>query len=157
MASMSLRDVRESDLPELFEIQRDQTAQHMAAFINAAANDRDAYLRKWLRILADETITNKAILLDGELVGSVASFVVEGDTEVTYWIRRDCWGRGIATAALAELLNEVATRPIYGRTAYDNVGSMRVLERNGFVRVGEEQAYAEARQATITEVIFKLA
>ena len=62
----------------------------------------------------------------------IASFVLEGDTEVTYWIRRDRWGRGIATAALAELLRQVTVRPLFARIAADNAGSARVLLRNGF-------------------------
>jgi [ribosomal protein S5]-alanine N-acetyltransferase len=41
------------------------------------------------------------ILVDDEIAGSIASFVVEGDAEVTYWIRRDLWGRGIATTRKA--------------------------------------------------------
>ena len=96
------------------------------------------------------------ILVDDEIVGSVASFVVEGDTEVTYWIRRDLWGRGIATAALAELLREVTVRPLFARAAADNAGSARVLLRNGFTRVGEETSYADARAAEITEHIYRL-
>ena len=62
----------------------------------------------------------------------------------------------MAGAAVAQLLDEVAVRPIYGRTVEDNVGSVRVLERNGFVRVGSEDSFAPARQATVTELIFKL-
>lgn len=54
------------------------------------------------------------------------------------------------------MLAEVRTRPVYGRAARDNAGSMRVLERNGFVQIREEGSYAEAREATIVEVIFWL-
>ena len=95
-------------------------------------------------------------MVDEEIVGSVGGFLVEGDTEVTYWIRRDLWGRGIASAALAELLREVTVRPIFGRAAADNAGSAQVLLRNGFTRVGEETSYAEARAAEITEYIYRL-
>ena len=80
----------------------------------------------------------------------------KGTPEVTYWIRRDLWGRGIATAALAELLREVTVRPLFARAAADNAGSAKVLLRNGFTRVGEETPYAEARTAEITEHIYRL-
>jgi RimJ/RimL family protein N-acetyltransferase len=33
---------------------------------------------------------------DGRLVGGIASFVIEGGTEVTYWIDRQAWGQGAA-------------------------------------------------------------
>jgi ribosomal-protein-alanine N-acetyltransferase len=153
---MILRDITEDDLASLFEIQLDQAGQHMAAFTPEDPADRDAYVAKWREIIADDDITKKAILVADEIVGSVVSFEFEGETEVTYWIRRDHWGRGIATIALAGLLAEVASRPIFGRTAFDNFASMRVLERNGFVQVGESTFYANARQQVITELIFRL-
>jgi ribosomal-protein-alanine N-acetyltransferase len=153
---VSLRALREDDLPMMFEIQLDDTAQQLAAFTDKTARDRDAYLQKFRRILADDAIVTRVVEVDGEAVGSVAAFPIEGDTEVTYWIRRDRWGRGVATAALAALLDEVTVRPVYGRIAEDNVGSALVLERNGFIRVGSEKAFAEARQTTITELVFRL-
>jgi len=155
MTDFSMRDTTEADLPALFEIQTDADGQLMAAFTDTS-NDREKYLRKWRELLADESVRPKVIVVDGEVIGSVGSFVLDGDTEVTYWIRRDFWGRGIATKALAALLGEVPVRPVFARAAHDNAGSIRVLERNGFVPVGEEQSFAEARQAEIREVIFRL-
>ena len=153
---VSLRAAREDDLPTLFEIQLDARAQHLAAFTDATAGDRDAYLAKFRRILADTAIVSRVVEVDGVVVGSAAVFPIEGDTEVTYWIQRDWWGRGVASAALAALLAEVPARPLQARVAEDNLGSLRVLERNGFVRVGSEDSFAPARDATITELILEL-
>ena len=152
----SLRPLREEDLPTLFEIQLDDTAQRLAAFTDKTAHDRDAYLAKFRKILADDEITNRVIEVDGTIVGSEAAFPIQGDMEVTYWIHRDWWGRGVASAALAGLLDEVTVRPVFGRVAEDNAGSVRVLERNGFVRVGTDEGFSEARQETVTELVFKL-
>ena len=153
---MILRDMADEDLDVLFEIQDDEVARHMAAFTNPDGDERDNYLAKWRKILANDEITKKVIVLEGKVVGSVGAFAVEGDTEVTYWIRRDLWGHGLATAALAELLRVVTVRPLWARAAADNVGSARVLLRNGFVRRGEETSYAEARGAQIEEHIYRL-
>jgi RimJ/RimL family protein N-acetyltransferase len=146
----------EQDLDVLFELQADEVARHMAAFTSPDGGERERYLAKWRTILADDTTTNKVIVLDGEVVGSIGAFVVDQDTEVTYWVRRDLWGHGLATAALAELLSMVTVRPLRARAAADNVGSARVLLRNGFVRVGQEKGYAEARGREIEEDIFRL-
>jgi RimJ/RimL family protein N-acetyltransferase len=153
---MILRDMTEADLDVLFDIQDDDIAQYMAGFTSPDGGDRDSYVARQRRFLADDKITKKVILVNDEIVGSIASFVVEGDCEVTYWIRRDLWGRGIATAALAELLREVTVRPLFARAAADNAGSARVLLRNGFTRVGEETSYAHARTAEIMEHIYRL-
>ena len=54
------------------------------------------------------------------------------------------WGRGIATAALAALLREVAERPLYAYVVRSDVGSIRVLEKCGFMTIGSEQHVDEA-------------
>jgi RimJ/RimL family protein N-acetyltransferase len=61
----------------------------------------------------------------------MAAFTAEDQPEVTYWVDRTQWGKGIASAALPILLAETAERPLYARAASDNVGSLRVLEKAG--------------------------
>lgn len=132
---VSLREVIESDLPILFEHQADPIANEMAAF---PARDRDAFLAHWAKILVDESNITKTVLYNGEVVGTVMCFILEGKREVGYWIGREHWGKGIATMAVAELLRFVGTRPLYGYVAKHNIGSRRVLEKCGFTLVGEE-------------------
>jgi ribosomal-protein-alanine N-acetyltransferase len=151
-----LRDLAEDDLDVLFDIQDDGVARQMAAFITPESGARDDYRAKWRGIIANKETLAKVIVVEGEVVGSAGAFVLDGDTEVTYWVRRDLWGRGLASAALAELLRVVTARPVRGRVAADNVGSATVLLRNGFRRVGEETAYAEARGAEIEELVYRL-
>src|SRR5215510_11411846 len=97
-----LRDVVEDDLPVFFEFQLDPDANRMAAFIARDPSDRQAFTAHWKKILADPTTTNKAIVCDGQIVGSVSSYEDAGKPEVTYWIGRAHWGQGIATRALSE-------------------------------------------------------
>ncbi|MBS2537820.1 GNAT family N-acetyltransferase [Catenulispora sp. NF23] len=157
MSGTVLRDMRESDLPALFEIQCDADGQVMAAFTNTA-NDREAYLAKHRRLLADDRLVRVVVELDGEVVGSAAAFPLgkEEEIHVTYWIRRDRWGRGLAAAALAAVLEQVPTRPVFASAAHDNAGSIRVLEKNGFRHVGKDRGFAEARGEEIEEVMFRL-
>jgi RimJ/RimL family protein N-acetyltransferase len=98
----------------------------------------------------------RAITAGGRLAGSIASFRADEDTEVTYWIDRAFWGQGIASRALALLLDTVPTRPLRARAASDNVGSLRVLAKAGFAVVGTEIAYANARGTDIEETILRL-
>jgi RimJ/RimL family protein N-acetyltransferase len=130
-----LRDVIETDLPFFFEHQRDPEATRMAVF---PARDREAFAAHWKRILADETVTAKTIVVDGAVAGNVVSFVHEGKTEVGYWLGREFWGGGIATRALTEFLRLLDERPLYAGVAEHNAGSIRVLEKCGLERCGEE-------------------
>jgi len=40
--------------------------------------------------------------------------------------------------------------------AFDNYGSQKVLEKCGFLKIGSDSGYANARQKEIEELIFKL-
>jgi RimJ/RimL family protein N-acetyltransferase len=152
-----LRDVTDDDLPIFFEQQLDPDANYMAAFTSRDPTDRDAFMAHWARIRADKTIINRTVVYDGQVAGSVASFEDDGQLEVTYWLGREFWGKGIATRALAALLDYQTTRPIYARVAKDNAASLRVLRKCGFVITGEDKGYANARGEVIEEYILTLA
>ena len=100
--------------------------------------------------------TLRAITCDGQLVGSIASFVSGNQTEVTYWIGRPAWGRGIASQALELLLKLVPARPLHARAASDNIASLRVLQKAGFSIIGTENSYAPGRNRDIQETILRL-
>jgi RimJ/RimL family protein N-acetyltransferase len=129
----------------------------MAAFTPEDPSDWAAFRAHWSRILADDSVVMQAILLDQELVGHVSSFELFGEREVSYWIDRVHWNKGIATAALLQLLPRIAIRPLYARAAKDNIASRRVLEKCGFAITGEGSGFANARQADTEEFIFTLA
>jgi len=153
---MILRDVAESDLPIIYEYQKDPEANRMAAFISRDPSDRDAFLTHWRRILSDPTGMTKSILWNGQIAGTVGIFAWGGKPHVTYWIGKEFWGKGIATQALTELLRLVNDRPVYASAARDNVASIRVLEKCGFARRGSARAFAGIRDTEIDEVFFEL-
>ncbi|HNS04009.1 MAG TPA: GNAT family N-acetyltransferase [Anaerolineae bacterium] len=153
---VTLRDVTVDDLPLFFQHQLDPEAVWMAAFGVAGVRDWDEFAAHWARSLSDNTRVAKAVLWNGQVAGNVSSFVLFGDPAVGYWIGREYWGKGIATRALAAFLEVVTVRPIYARAAMDNIGSRRVLEKCGFVVIGEDVGYARARGAEIDEVVLRL-
>ena len=157
-SAILLREVTEADLVIFFEQQQDPAANWMAGFTAEDPTDWAAFAAKWAKILADETVTTKTIVCDGRVAGSIGCFLApwSGQREVTYWIGRDHWGRGVATKALAAFLEELAERPLYARAAADNIASIRVLEKCGFVLIGRESGFANARGAEIEEVVFEL-
>ncbi len=130
-----LRNVREADLSVFFEDQRDPVAVKMAGF---QSRTLDAFMAHWTKIMADETVFMKTVLWDGQVAGNVVAFIMNGRREVGYWISRDCWGKGVATRALRGLLKLFHERPLYAAVARHNTGSVRVLEKCGFVLLEEK-------------------
>ncbi len=153
---LRLRSVRNSDLPIFFSHQQDPVAVHMAAFTSKDSTDRAAFDAHWRKIMEDATITMKTIAFDDEVAGHIASFELDGKPNVTYWIGREHWGKGLATWALTEFLKEVGTRPMYAGAAKDNIASLRVLKKCGFKVMREEKGFANARGEEIEELILEL-
>lgn len=131
-----LRDVIESDLPVFFQHQRDPEATAMADF---PPRDREAFDAHWQRVLADDANVVKTITFEGQVAGNIGSWEQDGRRLVGYWLGKEFWGKGLATKALAELVQELGTRPLYAYVAKTNVGSIRVLEKCGFVRSEEDE------------------
>ncbi len=156
MSVVALRPVEDSDLDAVFRQMRDRDSVRMAAFTAEDPDDRDRFDAHLARVRASPDVTLRAVTCDGLLVGTISSFVVEGDTEVTYWIDRAAWGRGIASRALALLLHEVTVRPVHARVASDNGGSLRVLQKCGFTVVGTETSFAAGRNSHIEETVLRL-
>jgi RimJ/RimL family protein N-acetyltransferase len=156
VAEVALRPVEDADLDALFEHKRDPESVRMAAFTAKDPDDRAAFDAHMAKLRSSPDTVVHAVTLDGRLVGSIGCWVADGDTEITYWIDRSAWGQGIASRAVALLLDTIPTRPVHARAASDNVGSLRVLRKAGFTVVGTEIAYASARGAEIEETILRL-
>lgn len=153
---IKLRPTEITDLDTLFEFQLDKEGGYLAAFMPKDPTDKSAYISKYAKLLDNPTVNNQTITVDNNIVGSIAKFVLDGETEITYWIDRKFWGQGIATKALKEFLTMETIRPIFGRVAFDNFRSQKVLEKCGFIKVGTDKGFANARQMEIEEFIYKL-
>jgi RimJ/RimL family protein N-acetyltransferase len=125
-----LRDVLEQDLPIFFEHQCEPEAHRMAGF---RPRERDAFMLHWrTKVIGDPAARKRTIVVDGRVAGNIGSWGADGRRFVGYWIGREYWGRGIATAALSEFLGEESMRPLYAHVAVQNLGSIRVLQKCGF-------------------------
>ena len=123
-----LRDAIEEDIPVFFEQQNDPEAIRMAVWL---PRERDAFFEHWHKILGDDALVAKTIVSEDDVAGNITSWERDGKRYVGYWVGQQYWGRGLATRALAELVEELGP-PLYAEVATTNVGSIRVLEKCGF-------------------------
>lgn len=150
---ISLRDTTDADMQPLFEQQRHPEACRMAAF---PSREWDAFAAHWHKISRDPTLTRKTILCDGQVAGSMGCFPLCGSPAVGYWIGREYWGRGIATRALREFLGLVSVWPLQARVAKHNIASIRVLEKCGFARRGEDAMPPGSHGEAVEEWVYEL-
>jgi|SRR5437588_167858 len=153
---VSLRPVVDADLDAIYEQMKDPESVRMAAFTADDPADRHAFLSHMSRLRDDPSAVQRVIDADETIAGTIGSFRVDDRTEVTYWINRALWGRGIASAALQRFLSMTTERPLFARAASDNAASLRVLEKAGFRRVGVNRDFARGRGEEIEETIMRL-
>jgi [ribosomal protein S5]-alanine N-acetyltransferase len=85
-----------------------------------------------------------AILDDGEIAGTVNLFNIVRESlqsgTIGYWVDHGRNGRGLATGAVAQIVDyafeDLDLHRVEAATLVDNVTSQRVLEKNGFERIG---------------------
>jgi ribosomal-protein-alanine N-acetyltransferase len=101
--------------------------------------------QRWLtHALSSDPEVDFAIVSGGEAVGGIGftlgSDVERHSAEVGYWLGEAVWGRGIATAALRAATRWVILMfdlwRVFAVPFSDNIGSIRVLEKAGFVKEG---------------------
>lgn len=76
-----------------------------------------------------------------EIIGAIGIRVQKfGKSDIGYWVRKDMWGKGIATEATLGILdfgfNQLGLNKITATCSPDNLGSFRVLEKVGMIREG---------------------
>lgn len=149
---ITLRQVTDADLPLLFEQQRDPLSAQMAG---VPSRDEEAFYAHWARVRANPKNFAWVVEADGEVVGNIGSFTWPDHRQVGYWVDRRHWGKGIATRALALLLERDHERPMYAHIIETNVGSKRVLEKCGF-RLLEDRGASRGIQAEPDDLVFVL-
>ncbi len=153
---LHLRPTTPDDLDTIFRFQCDPDSNFMAGFTSEDPNDRAAFDAKWQSHFERDDLLLYTAEQEGLIIGNLQQFPLFGEINISYWIDRPHWGKGLASAALREFLKISKQRPLTGRIAFDNQGSRRVLERNGFQLIREEKAFANARGKEIIEYVFQL-
>ena len=95
-------------------------------------------------------------MADGVVVGNAVSWTADEGRMVGYWIGKEHWGRGIASAALRLYLDVERHRPLLATVAEHNAGSRRVLEKAGFQFVARELVDDGPEPGTFAELHFRL-
>ena len=156
MGHIELRELDDDDLDAIYEMMRDRTAVEMAAFTAADPDDRRVFDEWIARQRAAPEVATYVVTENGGFAGTAALFSADGDREVTYWIARHAWGRGVATEALRILVSREPERPLFARVAAHNAGSIAVLTKVGFTEVSRDIEFAPGVGRDVEEIVMVL-
>ena len=160
LSSCTIRPWRTSDLESLV-LHADNP--------RIAANLRDVFPSPYTRAdgeawlaMTDAHRTNFAIEVDGAAVGGIGlrlgDDVHRRTAEIGYWIGEACWGRGIVTEAVGALtswgIEHFDLVRVDAHVFAPNVGSARVLEKNGYVLEGRLRKRVEKRGEILDSLVY---
>jgi ribosomal-protein-alanine N-acetyltransferase len=134
-----IRPWRETDAEELQAIGNDRE-------VTQFLRDRFCYpyaiedANAWIRISIEDDPSSLAVEVDGRLAGATALEFYPAErrhtAELGYWLGRDYWGRGIATAVCAGMtryaLEHFKLVRVQAEVYGPNAASVRVLEKCGY-------------------------
>lgn len=156
MSHVELRTLDDDDLDAIFEMMRDRDAIALLAFTADDPDGREAFDR-WIAAERARPDVSFLVITDrGGFAGTIAAFTVGTDREVSFWLPRHAWGRGVATEALRVLVSREAERPLFARVAAHNAAAITVFQRNGFTEVSRNTVYAPGLGREVDEVVFAL-
>jgi ribosomal-protein-alanine N-acetyltransferase len=100
----------------------------------------------------------------GRVAGRITlSEIIRGPVQscsLGYWVSAGDNGRGLATAAVGEVIavafSDLGLHRIQAGTLTHNVRSQRVLERNGFTRIGMAPAYLNIAGRWQDHILFQV-
>ena len=99
LESIMIREVESSDLETSNEHQLDPEAIRMAAFVSKDPKDKVAFDAHWDKILNSSQNTTRTIVAEGQVAGHIACYPHGENIEVTYWLGREFWGKGLADSS----------------------------------------------------------
>lgn len=153
---MILREVRPEDIDRFFEHQQDSQANIMAAFAPKNPHDRGVFDYHWSQLLSSSDTVVRTIEEDGEAAGALICSDINGTPELSFWTERRFWAHGITTSAVEDFLSTISQRPIQAHVPIDNIGSQKVLQRQGFRQIDEVKTFSNARAEVVTEYVMQL-
>lgn len=150
---VELRECIDDDFEAMFRISQDPVANEMSMVYPLS---REQFEDRWRRTNKSAREIARTILFNGEIVGKINSFPVEDELHIGYFVAQAHWGNGIGTRALRLIVDLVETRPLIAHAAKSNIGSCRVLEKCGFVKIDERDSPDTERYRACVEAVYEL-
>ncbi len=146
------------DMDAYFDILRDSQVQK---YLGGAIPlfDKEPHITNWLNNVNNRLLKRKIVFTwcikdkkSNRVIGRVdlGGFVKKTTAEISYHFSSDFWGQGIASEAVKKVtefgLNELGLVRIQGLVMAENQASIRVLEKNGYLREGLLHHYPFGRE-----------
>ena len=146
---ISLRLATENDAKEVYEMTHDKSYKYyLDRLIPKSEEAARKMIIKFTKEAEKGNVYYFAVEYNGEFAGIVDVFrthSIDKRAAIGYGLKKEFMGKGIATKALRILLkfikHDLKMHTCEGDCDPRNIGSRRVMEKNGFIRVGVMKDY----------------
>ncbi len=133
---MNLRTFNLNDAARVTELLQDEEISKWTSNIPFPYSEQHAI--EWIE---RNDRSSFAIEVNSVVVGCISYWVnSDSELEVGYWLGKSYWGQGFCSEALSMMLslpNFPATSKIVAKVIPENIGSQRVLLKNGFSYISD--------------------
>lgn len=139
--NLSLRAIEDNDIEDIARLANELDIAKATASLPYPYTLSDA--KTWLNYVRTTNSEHAFAIVSKKRFVGVVGLVHEKDNnraELGYWIGKQYWNQGIASAAVAMILgfafSVLNVNKVYAQSFGNNIASHKVLENNGFVREG---------------------
>ncbi len=135
----------------LLQLTLEELAQRLSSYYGSDLTDRTRAEYRWIVQLGDEPVGTVSAMNPSWHMGYV---------EIGYMLAESHQGRGLGTRAVAllveKLFRETELHRVFGTVSVENIASIKLLERLGFVREGVLRQHFLIQGRRIDEVVYGL-
>ncbi|MFA5763346.1 MAG: GNAT family protein [archaeon] len=159
---MKIRIAEITDAKELFEIKIDKDFQKYFP-TRIIANDLDTQIRELTQIEKDmEKGRGFTFIIEenDKTVGFVEAYKVNKTDKrcaIGFGIKKTEWKKGLATKAIkqtVEIIKKMGFHTIEATVFPGNIASEKVLDKNGFIKIGTMKDYYYANDKYIDRILY---
>jgi ribosomal-protein-alanine N-acetyltransferase len=159
LGDIVLRELHEKDVKNYYQYLSDPMVNKFVSEDDIPKNIEEAKgeLKYWQDLFTNNRSIYWAISKknSGELIGTCGFNLwsrTHARVEISYDLSRKYWGKGIMTKALRAVCDfsfiRMNVKRIQASIAHDNIASIRVLEKLGFIQEGNLRSYGVLHKVT---------
>lgn len=160
---IKLRPVTIEDANFTFEIKKDKEfRKHFPEFLlNETLEKEKKLIKNYIKGKKKKKEAMYIILADKEKVGTLEIYkanLKHKRGSIGFCLKKEYWRKGIASKAcelgLEKIKKEFGLHTVEATTHPDNIGSQKVLEKNGFIKIGLMKDYYYTNKKYIDRLLY---
>lgn len=134
---MIIRTANANDYDGYYQIKSDEKNVFWGGWTTAP--DYESFKNVFMSRISDSQRREYVCVIDGQIVGYLAAVLLDSLVEISYGVKSDFSGQGVATSLIGFVVSEFADKTLIAWVSEKNIGSQKCLLKNGFLKSEEQE------------------